>query len=121
MLIWLPIMIYGTTVALGLALGWYFLSEKRPPRALQALHLILGFGGLEAVMLTTTKVGGSPDLKQNATIALVLLGITAVVGLFAGIMAKSHPANMGTILAAHGLAGGTAFLVLANWAMNAAG
>ncbi|WP_310475865.1 hypothetical protein [Sandarakinorhabdus sp.] len=121
MLIWLPVVIYGTTVVLGLMLGWHFLNGKRPSQGLQALHLVLGLGGLEAVMLLTAKTGGSPDLKQNASIALVMLGLTAVIGLFAGILAKSRPEGLGPVLTAHAFLGGFAFLVLANWAMNAAG
>jgi hypothetical protein len=120
MQIWLPIIIYGTTVALGLALGWYFLSSRRPPKALQAIHLLTGFGGLEVVMLITSRSRGNPDLKQNATIAMILLGFAVASGLFAGIMAKPRPEMLGPSLALHALAGGSAFLVLLNWAMNAA-
>ena len=119
MQVWLPIMIYGTTVALGLVLGWYFLSSKRPPQAVQAVHLLTGFGGLEAVMLVTRIYRGNPALSDNATIALVLLGFAVVTGLFAGIMAKPRPDILGPVLAAHALVGGSAFLVLANWTMNA--
>ena len=121
MLIWLPIIIYGTTVVLGLVLGWYFLSGKRPSQGLQALHFVLGFGGLEVVMIITSRSSSDPDLKENASIALVMLGLTAMIGLFAGIMAKSRPEGLGPVLTAHAFVGGAAFLVLANWAMNAAG
>jgi drug/metabolite transporter (DMT)-like permease len=116
---WLPIIIYGTTVALGLVLGWYFLNGKRPSQGLQALHFVLGFGGLEVVMIITSRSSGDPDLKQNASIALIMLGLTAVIGLFAGILAKSRPEGMGPVLAAHAFVGGAAFLVLANWTLHA--
>jgi uncharacterized protein YneF (UPF0154 family) len=119
MQVWLPIMIYGTTVAMGLVLGWYFLSAKRPPRAVQAIHLVTGFGGLEVVMLVTRMSRGSEALSDNATIALILLGFAVVSGLFAGIMAKPRPDAIGPALAAHAFVGGSAFLVLANWTMNA--
>jgi hypothetical protein len=119
MAVWLPIIIYGTTVALGLVLGWYFLSARRPPKAVQAIHLLTGFGGLEVVMLVTRVSRGDAALSANATIALVLLGLAVVSGLFAGIMAKPRPDVLGPALAAHALAGGTAFLVLANWTINA--
>jgi hypothetical protein len=120
MQVWLPIIIYGPVVALGLVLGWYFLSAKRPPKAVQAIHFLLGFGGLEVVMLITSRSRGDADLKQNATIALVLLGFAVASGLFAGIMAKPRPDVLGPSLALHALLGGSAFLVLLNWAMNAA-
>ena len=120
MQVWLPIIIYGTTAMLGLVLGWYFLSAKRPPKMLQAIHFLLGFGGLEVVMLITSRSRGDADLKQNATIALVLLAFAVFTGLFAGIMAKPRPDMLGMSLALHALLGGTAFLVLLNWAMNAA-
>ena len=120
MQVWLPIIIYGTTVALGLVLGWYFLAAKRPPKAVQAIHFLTGFGGLEVVMLVTRVSRGDADLMANARIALVLLGLAVMSGLFAGIMAKPRPDVLGPSLAAHALIGGSAFLVLANWAMNAA-
>jgi uncharacterized membrane protein YhfC len=119
MQVWLPIIIYGTVVMLGLVLGWYFLSAKRPPKAVQAIHFLLGFGGLEVVMLITSRSRGNSDLKQNATIALVLLGFAVFSGLFAGVMAKPRPDVLGPSLALHALLGGSAFLVLLNWAMNA--
>ncbi len=121
MQIWLPVIIYGTTVALGLVLGWYFLSSKRPPRAVQAIHFLTGFGGLEVVMLISSRSRGDADLKENATIALVMLGLAVFSGLFAGIMAKPRPDVLGPTLAAHAFIGGSAFLLLANWTMNAAG
>ena len=98
MQIWLPVIIYGTTVALGLALGWFFLSSRRPPKALQAVHFLTGFGGLEVVMLMAGAL---------------------VTGLFAGIMAKPRPDVLGPALLAHAMLGGFAFLVLANWAISA--
>ncbi len=117
---WLPIIIYGTTVALGLVLGWYFLSAKRPPKAVQAIHLLTGFGGLEVVALITSRSRGDAGLKENATLALILLAFAVVSGLFAGIMAKPRPDMLGPSLALHALLGGGAFLVLLNWAVNAA-
>ncbi len=117
---WLPIIIYGTTVALGLVLGWYFLAGRRPPKAVQAIHLLTGFGGLEVVMLISARTKASPDLKETATIGLVLLGFAVVSGLFAGIMAKPRPDMLGPSLALHALLGGSAFLVLLTWAMNVA-
>ena len=149
MQIWLPIIIYGTTVALGLVLGWYFLSSRRPPKAVQAIHLLTGFGGLEVVMLVTKASRGDAENYEeiryegygpggvalivealtdnrnrtatNVRTALVLLGLAVVSGLFAGIMARPRPDVVGPALAAHAFVGGSAFLVLANWAMNAAG
>lgn len=106
-------------MALGLVLGWHFLGSKRPPRAVQAIHLLTGFGGLEVVMLVARGSRGNPALSENATIALVLLGLAVVSGLFAGIMARPRPDMLGPALAAHALAGGSAFLVLANWTMGA--
>ena len=119
MQVWLPIIIYGTTVALGLWLGWHFLSAKRPHQGWQALHLVTGLGGLEVVILVTKVNRGNDALSQNATIALILLALAAVTGLFAGILAKSRPEGLGPALAAHALVGGTAFLVLANWTLHA--
>ena len=113
-------MISGTTAALGLVLSWYVLLAKRPPKAVQAIHLLTGFGGLEVVILVTRMSRGNADLTTNATIALVLLGLAVVSGLFAGIMAKPRSDVLGPALAAHALVGGTAFLVLANWTLNAA-
>lgn len=119
MQVWLPIIIYGTTVALGLVLGWYFLSSKRPPKAVQAIHFLTGFGGLEVVMLASKLNRGTNPLGDDIKIALVLLGLAVVSGLFAGIMAKPRPDILGPTLLAHATIGGTAFLLLANWAMNA--
>ena len=121
MQVWLPIIIYGTTVALGLVLGWYYLSSKRPPKALQAIHLLTGFGGLEVVVLVTSLSRGNKALSDDAAIALVLLGLAAVSGLFAGIMAKPRPDIIGPALLAHATIGGTAFLLLANWTLNIVG
>lgn len=119
MLVWLPVGIYGTTAALGLVLGWYFLSEKRPPKAVQALHFLTGFGGLEVVMLISSRSRGSADLQFDAKLALICLGLAVVSGLFAGIIAKPRKEALGPALATHALVGGTAFFLLANWAMNA--
>ena len=119
MQIWLPVIIYGTTVALGLALGWFFLSSRRPPKALQAVHFLTGFGGLEVVMLITSANRGNAGMAENAKIALILLAGALVTGLFAGIMAKPRPDVLGPALLAHAMLGGFAFLVLANWAISA--
>ena len=119
MQVWLPIIIYGTTVALGLVLGWHFLYGKRPPKAVQAIHLLTGFGGLEVVMLVTSRSRGDADLADTARIALVLLGLAVVSGLFAGIMAKPRPDVLGPTLSLHALLGGGAFLVLLSWAWAA--
>ena len=120
MQIWLPVIIYGTTVALGLVLGWHFLSSKRPNQGWQVLHLVTGFGGLEVVMLVTRATRGDPVLAENAKIAIVILGFAVVSGLFVGIMGQSRKDNVGPAVLAHTLIGGTAFLLLANWTLNAA-
>ena len=83
--------------------------------------VLTGFGGLEVVMLVTRISRGNEALSDNAAIALVLLGLAVVTGLFAGIMAKPRPDVLGPALAAHACVGGSAFLVLANWTMYAAG
>jgi hypothetical protein len=70
-------------------------------------------------MLVTNISRGNEALSENATIALVLLGLAVVSGLFAGIMAKPRPDVLGPALAAHAFVGGSAFLVLANWTLNA--
>jgi len=119
MITWLPIMIYGTTVALGLVLGWYFLSDKRPHQGLQMLHLLTGFGGLEVVMLVTSRYRANQELKDIAFIALILLGAAAFTGLVAAILAKPRNDALGTVLAAHALIGGSAFLALLTWTMTA--
>lgn len=119
MLVWLPIAIYGTTVALGLVLGWYFLSEKRPHQGLQLLHLLTGFGGLEVVMLVTSRYRANQELQDIAFIALILLGFAAFTGLVAAILAKPRTAALGPMLAAHAFIGGSAFLALLTWTMTA--
>ena len=119
MQVWLPIIIYGTTVAMGLVLGWYFLGAKRPPKGVQAIHLLTGLGGLEVVVLCSKLVRGTAPLGDDIKIALVLLGLAVVSGLFAGLMAKPRPEIVGPALLAHATIGGTAFLLLANWTMNA--
>lgn len=118
--VWLPVVIYGTTVVLGLVLGWYFLSARRPPLGLQALHLVIGLAGLEVVIAATQFSRGRPVLSEGIGIALVLLGLAAFTGLIAGTFAKSNPESTGTALLAHAGLGGIGFLVLANWALNAA-
>lgn len=119
MVTWLPIIIYGTTVLLGLVLGWYFLSGKRPNKGVQVLHFVLGFGGLEVVIIMTSRANSNPDLKENLSIALILLGLAAATGLFAGILGQSKQGNLGPVLAGHAMIGGAAFLLLLNWAMAA--
>ncbi len=116
---WLPIIIYGTTVAIGLVLGWHFLMGRRPHQGWQMLHLVTGFGGLEVVMLVTRATRGDPVLAENAKYAIILLGGAVVTGLFAGILGQSKQGNLGPVLLAHAMIGGAAFLLLLNWAMAA--
>lgn len=119
MQIWLPVIIYGTTAALGLVLGWYFLSDKRPPQGLQALHLVIGIAGLEVVILVSKLHRGNQPVGDDVRTVLVLLGLAVFTGLVAGTMAKPRSDFLGPALLAHAAIGGTGFLLLANWAINA--
>jgi hypothetical protein len=114
---WAPVAIYGTTVSLGLVLGWHYIKEIRPPKMVQAIHALTGLGGLEAVLLLMRRApGADPASVDTVGIAGGLLAGALLTGLFAAIFHKSHPHTTGPALAAHAVIGASAFLVLLSWA-----
>ncbi|MEI6418453.1 MAG: hypothetical protein WCO82_05240 [Sphingomonadales bacterium] len=114
---WAPVAIYGTTVSLGLVLGWHYLNSRRPPVIVQAIHALTGLGGLEAVLLLMRRAPGAPAASTDTiTIAGLLLAGALLTGLFAAVFHKSHPHTTGPALTAHAMIGASAFLVLLSWA-----
>lgn len=113
---WAVVAIYGTTVSLGLVLGWHYLNSRRPPVAVQAIHALTGLGGLEAVLLLMRRGPGASASVDTVTIAGLLLAGALLTGLFAAIFHKSHPHTTGPALTAHAMIGASAFLVLLSWA-----
>jgi hypothetical protein len=108
------LVILSAASALGLYLGLLFLRGERRP-GLIALHLLLGFGGLETLVML---LHGTPDgagPSSDVTFGKIAAGLFAVSAFsgFVASLARRSPVAANVVLGTHvtvGLAGFALFL-----------
>lgn len=111
------VVVFGTTVAIGLYMGLRYLRGIRNKPALVAVHLLLGVAGLEVLALL---LRGAPDGQVAPSgmlgpfAALTMAG-ALLTGLLVPIIAKPRPEVIGLALAAHAAVGMAGFLALMLW------
>ncbi|NVN86141.1 MAG: hypothetical protein HXX15_08615 [Rhodopseudomonas sp.] len=108
------LVILSAATAIGLYLGLLYLRGERKP-GLIAFHLLLGFGGLETLVML---LHGTPNGAAGATTgtfgytAAGLFGVSAFSG-FVAALARRSPVAANVVLGTHvtvGLAGFALFL-----------
>ena len=113
----IPVLVILTAaVLLGLYLGLLYLRGDRKP-ALIGFHLLLGVGGLEAlVMLLHGTPDGSttPDDGSLGMTAAAFFAAALISGLTAALLRRS-PVTANVILATHAGAGTIGFVLFLAW------
>lgn len=111
------IALLGSSIGIGLFLGWQYLRRVRNKPVLIGLHLILGGAGLESmVMLRGSTEAAIPGFGiANAGILLLFAGM--MTGLLTPLIAQKRPRRVGTIaLAVHVGVGAIGFILFLAWA-----
>ncbi|MGX7742537.1 hypothetical protein [Rhodopseudomonas parapalustris] len=110
------LVILGLATALGLYLGLLYLRGERK-QGLVALHLLLGFGGLETLVML---LHGTPDGAQaagNISLGKVAVGMFAVSAFsgFIAALARRSPVAANVVLGTHITVGLAGFALLLAW------
>ena len=117
---WPAILVFGTTVAIGLYMGLQYLRGVRSNRMLVGVHVLIGVAGLEVFALL---LRGAPDgthLAESRTgpAAALLLAAALFTGFVVPLIAPAKPAAIGPTLAVHATFGLVAFGVLLLWVLG---
>ena len=111
--------VMGTTVGIGLYMGWRYLKGRRNNRVLIGFHLILGVIGLEVTaMLLRGAPSGARALGAFGPAAAVLTAVTMFSGLLVPLIAPAKPRVVGPVLAVHAGIGAVAFILYLIWAFT---
>jgi hypothetical protein len=103
------------TLALGVVLGFLYLSRVRKP-VLIGIHIILGVMGLEQVaMLLHGAPNGAGGLGGSGVWGPLLMASAMFFGLLAPSFAKASRRSAEFLLVTHALAGIAGFLVFLSW------
>lgn len=118
---WPALVVFGSTVAIGLYMGLNYLKGLRNNRNLVAVHILIGVAGLEVFALL---LRGAPDGSRLAEshlgpAAALLLAAALFTGFITPLLAKSRPAATGPALAVHAAFGTIGFGVLLLWVFSA--
>jgi hypothetical protein len=111
-----PVLILvSAAVLLGLYLGLLFLRGERR-QGLIALHLLLGFGGLESfiMLLHGTPDGAAAQPGSYGMVAAALFGGAGFIGFTAPLLRRS-PIAANMMLAAHVGVGALGFALFLAW------
>lgn len=117
------VFLLGMGVAIGAYMGYRYLRGERNSQTLAGVHLLLGAGGLEVMVMLLRGAPSGETVAHHAmgsTVALVIAG-ALLSGLFVPIIAKSRPGIIGGSLAVHASAGTIGFVMLLLWAWGAIG
>lgn len=117
------VFLLGMGVAIGAYMGYRYLRGERNSQTLAGVHLLLGAGGLELLVMLLRGAPSGETLPRHAmgsTVALIVAGALAT-GLFVPIIAKSRPGIIGGSLAVHAAIGTIGFGMLLFWAWGAIG
>ena len=114
------ILVFGTTVAIGLYMGLQYLKGQRNNRMLVGAHVLIGLAGLEVFALL---LRGAPDgthLADSRTgpAAALLLAAALFSGFVVPLIAPAKPGATGLTLAVHASLGLVAFGVLLLWVLG---
>jgi hypothetical protein len=117
---WPAILVFGTTVAIGLYMGLQYLRGVRNNRMLVGVHVLIGVAGLEVFALL---LRGAPDGSHLATsstgpAAALFLAAALFTGFIVPLIAAPRPAAIGPALAVHASMGLVAFGVLLLWVLG---
>lgn len=113
-----PVILLGSSVALGLYLGYQHLQHRRNRPALIAFHILLGLGALETIaMLLRGAPNGAvmPGAALGKAAALLLI-IAIIVGLLTPMLARDRPRPFATAsLTLHASLAAAGFVLLCVW------
>lgn len=117
---WTALAVFGSTVAIGLVLGFNFLNGRRNSRNLVAAHVLIGLAGLEvfALLLRGAPNGTQLAPSQLGPAAALLFAAALFSGFVAPLIIKPRPATAGPVLALHATFGTIGFGVLLLWLFN---
>jgi hypothetical protein len=113
----LPVLLLLTgAVGLGLLLGVFYLRGVRRP-VLIGVHLLLGAGGLEGMVVL---LHGTPsgDVLQAGTFGMMALGLFALAmlsGLTAPLVSKGSRRTADVMVATHASVGVIGFVLFITW------
>lgn len=117
---WPAIVVFGSTVAIGLYMGLQYLKGQRNDRVLVGVHVLIGIVGLEVFALV---LRGAPDGTHLAESRLgpasaLLLAVALFSGFMVPLIAQPRPAATGPALAVHATLGTVAFGALLLWVLG---
>jgi hypothetical protein len=117
---WPAIVVFGSTVAIGLYMGLQYLKGVRNNRMLVGVHVLIGIAGLEVFALL---LRGAPDGTHLAESRLgpasaLLLAAALFTGFMVPLIAAPKPGATGAALAVHAAMGTVAFGALLLWVLG---
>jgi hypothetical protein len=117
---WPALVVFGSTVGIGLYMGLNYLKGQRNNRNLVAAHILIGIAGLEVFALL---LRGAPDGtrladSQLGPAAALLFAAALFSGFIVPLIAKPRPATTGPALAVHAVFGTVGFGVLLLWVLG---
>ena len=117
---WPALVVFGSTVGIGLYMGLKYLRGERNNRMLVGVHVLIGIAGLEVLALL---LRGAPDGTRLATSQLgpasaLLLAAALFTGFLVPLIAAPRPAATGPALAVHAVLGTVAFGALLLWVLG---
>ena len=108
--------VIGSTVAIGLYMGWRFLMGERNNRVLIGFHLVLGVIGLEVTaLLIKSAPGGARALGSLGPTVALLTTATLFTGLLVPLVAQPRPKWATPALVVHARVGAVAFALYLIW------
>ena len=117
MTVWPAIAVFGTTVGIGIYMGWLYLKGVRNNRLLIGVHLLLGVVGLEVTAILVRHAFDTVDVpggNWGRAAALVLAG-ALFSGLMVPLFAPKYPRGVTPMLWGHATIGLAGFLLLLLW------
>ncbi len=117
---WPALLVFGSTVAIGLYMGLNYLKGQRNNRNLVAVHILIGVAGLEvfALLLRGAPDGSRLADSQLGPAAALLLAGALFTGFIVPLIGKPRPATTGPALAVHAVFGTVGFGVLLLWVLG---
>ena len=117
---WPALVVFGSTVAIGLYMGLQYLRGVRNNRMLVGVHVIIGIIGLEVLALL---LRGAPDGTHLADSRMgpasaLLLAAALLTGFMVPLIAAPKPGATGTALAVHATVATLAFGALLLWVLG---
>lgn len=114
------VLLLGTGAAIGAFMGYRYLRGQRNSRTLAGVHLLLGIGGLEVMVMLLRGAPSGEAVAHHAMgsiVALVIAG-ALLTGLFVPIIGKSRPGIVGGWLAVHATVATIGVGMLLFWALG---